>query len=86
MSRKKLRILKTNLDNLISNVRGEVGEIISSWEPMRSLMAKANRLQTDDVERDMQNEDLTIINILIDKLRDEIVARLSELAEKKSDN
>lgn len=83
MSRQKLRILKTDLNNLISNVRGEVGEIISSWVLMRSLMAKANDFQTNDVERDIQNEDLTIINILVNKLRDEIVARLSELAEMK---
>lgn len=83
MSRKKLRILNTELDNLISNLRGEVGEIIQSWVLMRSLMAKRTHLQTNDVKKDMENEELTLINILVDKLRDEIVARLSELAEKK---
>ena len=31
MSKPKLRVKNTQLDNLISNLRGEVGEIITSW-------------------------------------------------------
>ena len=38
MSREKLRIHNTDLDNLVSNLRGEVGEIISSWGLMRDLL------------------------------------------------
>ena len=83
MSRKKLRTHQTNTDNLISNLRGEVGEIIFTWIMMRDLKIEANSLQTDDPGEDMDNQHLKILFILIDKLSDEIVARLSELAEKK---
>jgi hypothetical protein len=83
MSRYKLRIHNTDIDNLVSNLRGEIGEIIFSWVLMRNLRIQANGLQTDDIERDMKNENLTTLYILIGKLRDEIVARLSELSEKK---
>jgi len=83
MSRKKLRIHNTPLDNLISNLRSEVGEIILSWILMRDLMVQANQLRTDDLKANMDNHVLWTLNILSDKLRDEIVARLAELAEKK---
>jgi hypothetical protein len=35
VNRQKLRVMNTQLDNLISNLRGEVGEIITSWVLMR---------------------------------------------------
>jgi hypothetical protein len=83
MSRKKLRIHNTDLDNLVSNLRGEIGEIIFSWILMRNLKIQANRLQTDDVAKDIKNEQLSILYIHVNKLSDEIIARLSELAERK---
>jgi hypothetical protein len=83
MGSKKHRIHNTDIDNLISNLRGEVGEIIFTWILMRSFIAEANTLTTSDIEKDMANPRLSVINALIDKLSDEIVARLSELAELK---
>lgn len=83
MSRTKLRIHNTPLDNLVSNLRGEVGEIIFTWILMRDLMAQASQLRTGDPKADMENHSLCTLNILTDKLRDEIVARLAELAEEK---
>jgi hypothetical protein len=35
MSKHKLRIHNTQLDNLISNLRGEIGEVITSWILLR---------------------------------------------------
>jgi len=83
MTQSKIRINNTGLDNLVSNLRGEIGENIFSWILMRNLKVQARRLRTDDIAHDMKNEDLTILYIVIDKLEDEIIARLSELAEKK---
>ncbi|HNP83862.1 MAG TPA: hypothetical protein PKN47_20550 [Nitrospira sp.] len=83
MSHTKFRIHNTPLDNLVSNLRGEVGEIIFTWVLMRDLMAQAGQLRTDDLKADMENRALRTLNILTDKLSDEIIARLAELAEKK---
>lgn len=44
-------------------------------------MAKEQELTTDDVGKDMANPELAFVSILRNKLADEIVARLSELAE-----
>lgn len=84
MSRQKLRIKNTQLDNLISNLRGEVGEIITSWVLLRHMMASERQLTSDDFAKDIANENLAFVSMLRTKLADEIVARLSELAEVKT--
>jgi hypothetical protein len=83
MSRKRLRIKSTQTDNLIANLRGEVGEILSTWVMMRNLIVEANKLRSNDPGKDLENLRLSFLNCLVDKLGDEIVARLAELAEKK---
>lgn len=83
MTSKKLRIHNTDINNLVSNLRGEVGEIIFTWVLMRNLMAKSSRRHTDDPVEKIANDELRTLYVLIDKLMDEIVARLSELAEEK---
>ncbi len=83
MSRKKLRIHNTEADNLVSNLRGEVGEIITSWLLMRGLMTQSKKLETGDGRADMENPQLRALYSLIDKLKDEIIARLAELGEKR---
>ncbi len=83
MSNKKLRIHNTDIDNLISNLRGEDGEIISTWVMMRGFMAQAARLRTNDILKDLENAQLVTLDTLKDKLEDEIVSRLAELAEEK---
>jgi hypothetical protein len=83
MSNSKLRIHNTETDNLISNLRGEVGEIIATWVMMNNFMAQANQLRTTDYLKDLENPQLTLLHTLIDKLEDEIVSRLAELAEQK---
>src|SRR2546428_9467850 len=83
MSRQKLRVKNTQLDNLIANLRGEVGEVVTSSVLLRHMMAKERELSSDDIAKDMANENLTFVNLLRSKLSDEIVVRLSELAEPK---
>jgi hypothetical protein len=83
MSKTKLRIHNTETDNLISNLRGEVGEIVSTWVLMRSFMAQADQLRTTDYLKDMENRQLGWFNTLIDKVENEIISRLAELAEQK---
>ena len=83
MSKQKLRVKNTQLDNLISNLRGEVGEIIASWVLLRHMLARERQLTSDDFAKDLANENLAFVSMLRDKLADEIVARLSELAEAK---
>ena len=58
MSRQKLRVKHTQLDNLISNLRGEVGEVVTSWVLLRHMMASIRALSSDDIAKDMVNEEL----------------------------
>lgn len=83
MSHEKLRTHKTDLDNLVANLRGEVGEIIFAWMLLRDFLAAAIAAQSSDIQKDMQDPQLAVLNALTDKLSDEIVGRLSELAERK---
>jgi hypothetical protein len=83
MSNKKLKLHQTNLDHLISNLRGEVGEVIVTWTLWRSLRAQANGLRAPDLKADMSDRQLVVLDLLSGKLHDELVARLSELSERK---
>jgi hypothetical protein len=56
---------------------------VTSWTLLRHLKAQAAEIRTDDISADLQNDALTTLHILIGKLEDEIVARLSELSERK---
>lgn len=83
MSRTKLRVAKTEMDNLISNLRGEVGEVITAWILLRHFMIEASRMRSGDPLTDMSDKALCFVNLIADKMRDELVGRLSELAEEK---
>ena len=80
---KKLRILQTDKENLVSNLRGEVGDIVFTWVLMRDLMAQASEARSEDPHRDLSNARLARLNVLVDKLSDEIVTSLAELGEEK---
>src|SRR5215472_6279778 len=83
MSREKLRIKNTQLDNLIANLRGEVGEVTSSWILLRRLIDMEAKLTSDDIAKDLADQNRVFVSMLTTKLADDIVARLSELAEPK---
>lgn len=73
---------KTDIDNLIGTLRGEVGEIIESWTLMRDFYVLSAKLQTDNIQEDLKNTDLNRVNIIKSKFQDEIISRLSELGYK----
>jgi len=83
MSHPKLRVINTEMDNLVSNLRGEVGEIITTWTILRYLMAEEGRLSSGDLSNDLKDQNLMFISILKQKMHDEIVARLSEMSTAK---
>ena len=78
MGKNKLKIHNTQLDNLISNLRGEVGDIIITWKLLLKLKRNVGYLYTPDFEKDLSNPDIALLEILIDKLEAEIISRLSE--------
>jgi hypothetical protein len=84
VTNKKILLAKTDIDNLSGNLRGEVGEVITSWVLLRHFMAAGRALKSaDGLEADMKNTRLQMAQVLEQKLNDEIVGRLSELAERK---
>ena len=83
MGNDKLKIHRTDKDNLVSNLRAEVGEIIETWILCRNMVIQKQEIQTDDIKADIENQQLTVLTTLSRKLSDEIVARLSELGDNK---
>jgi hypothetical protein len=83
MSGIKLRIKNTAADNLVSNLRGEVGEVVSSWTILRRFMSHERQLSSGDIAQDLKNQEFMFISIMVGKISDEIVARLAELGETK---
>ncbi len=83
MSNNKHKLHNTQLDNLISNLRGEVGEILLTWNLFLRLRRNTRYLYSNDFEKDLRNPDIALMEILTDKLEDEIISRLSELAEQE---
>jgi len=83
MGNKKSKIANTEADNLVSNLRGEIAEVVTTWVLMRRLLTTAESLKSDDLSKDLRNPDLAFTYIIKDKLEDELIARLSELAEGK---
>jgi hypothetical protein len=83
MANEKLVLAHTDTDNLMANLRGEVGEVVTTWLLMRHFISGARRVQSGDFEKDIKDKNVQFANLLADKLGDELVGRLSELAENK---
>jgi hypothetical protein len=60
-----------------------VGEIVSSWVLYKDVMMAIGSMRSPDPLIDMKNASLNRLFVLADRLSDDVVARLSELAEKK---
>lgn len=83
MSKEKLKVARADASILLSNLRGEVGEIITAWVLWRHFMGVCRRRRTGDIDHDMQDRELQLLELLCEKLGDDTIARLSELGEKK---
>jgi hypothetical protein len=83
VSREKLRTHRTDADNLVSNLRGEVGDIVTTWALYRTLRVQIARQSSGDMEKDLGDYNLAALRMIADKLRDAIIAQLSELAQEK---
>lgn len=83
MADSRVRLKKTNPEVLIGNLRGKVGEAITNWIILRQLIGSASHLQTDDIQADMNNESLTFIYAVRDRISNDLVLTLAELSEQK---
>ena len=83
MAHEQLRISRTNQDVLIANVRCQVGESITTWVMLRYTMAQAAVVRSPDPTKDIGNRELAYLDILIQKLQDELIAKLAELGDEK---
>jgi len=79
----RLTVLKTAADVLVANLRGEVGEVLTTWLLLRHFMAAAATLQSNDPAKDLANKELAFLWLLKGKLQNELIARLSELGDQK---
>jgi hypothetical protein len=57
--------------------------VITTWVMLRHFMSQARELRTGNPAEDLRNQSLAFLDILVQKLSDEIVARLAELGEEK---
>jgi hypothetical protein len=83
MSREKFRVYRTDTDNLVSNLRGEVGDIVTTWVLHKILEAQIARQSSGDLTRDLADRNLAGLRMICDKLRDTVIGQLSELGQKK---
>jgi len=83
MSPDKRRIQETDESNLVGNLRGEVGEAVTSWALWRLYRIQQRRNRPPDIQSDLENAGFQLLNVLVDRLRNDVTARLSELGEKK---
>jgi hypothetical protein len=83
MPNDKLTLTQTDTTTLLSNLRGEVGEAITAWLLFRHFIIAGRRISTDDLEKDFSDRNILFTQLMADKLNDELIGRLSELAERK---
>jgi hypothetical protein len=57
--------------------------VITSWVMLRHFMSQARETRTADPAENLRNRSLAFLDILVQKLSDEVIARLAELGEEK---
>jgi len=70
-----------NYKKIIVQLRGEIGEVIHTWVLLRHFLVIRAQQTTGAVDQDMDNQDLWFLDSIVDKLENEAIARLSELAK-----
>jgi hypothetical protein len=83
MSHPKLRTLRTSEDNLVANLRAEVGDIVSTWVLYRAVQAQRFADSSGDLEKDFADPRLAALRLVEEKLRNAMIAQLSELGQRK---
>ena len=81
MSKAQHKLNSTETDNLISNLHGEVGDILLTWLILIKIIRNANRLRKGDLLQDFQDPGLVLLEILIDKVMINDESRLFEAVE-----
>lgn len=79
----KKTIKETAPEVLISHLRAEIGDIIDSWILYRHFKQASRKLQTEDIEADLQNNELNFLYLVTAKYKDDLISRLAELGDKK---
>ncbi len=62
----------------MGNLRGEVG-VVTAWLLLRHFMAESLKLRSEDPATDLANKELAFLWLLAEKLRNDLIGRLSEL-------
>ncbi|MFI8604228.1 hypothetical protein ACIGCP_07190 [Cellulophaga baltica] len=79
---------RIDIDNLISNLRGELGTVIESWTLLREYSILTNQLTTDmsfsQYLENFNNSEFNKRNIIKKKFVDDIISKLSELAQQSN--
>lgn len=83
MADERLKMIRTDADVLMGNLRGQVGELVTTWLLLRHFMSASTKLRSDDPGKDLANRELTFLWLLTEKLRNDLIGRLSELADEK---
>lgn len=83
MAKARTQLKGDQRDILVSYLRGEVGEVITTWTYLRETLNQIETSESGDLESDLRNRALIRLNNLRDRFADDIVARLSELAQQK---
>lgn len=76
------KIENTDLNLLLSELRGEIGGIIETWIFYRDHKIIVSHLSTNNFEIDLKNRELNKFIRMKKRYEDEIISRLSELAHK----
>ncbi len=63
----------------MGNLRGEVGEVVTAWLLLRHFMVESSKLRSEDPATDLANKELAFLWLLAEKLRNDLIGRLSEL-------
>ena len=79
---------RIDVDNLISNLRGELGTVIESWTLLREYSILTNQLTTDmshsQYLENLNSREFNKRNIIKKKFADDIISKLSELAQESN--